>query len=1400
MSRKSISPREIFHKRFFSIIFLSFITFLLVMFFTESRNLDTNEVKNSTNETAENYADFLENHPFRETMKLSKEDRLAKGLPPNKYYEQEWLYTSDPNLLRPAPEKVHQLQKEIASNPGMRSAPGTSSNNWVERGPDNVGGRTHALMFAPGSNIKVFAGGVSGGLWVNDDIRSTASVWQRVSGVPGNLAVTSITVDPNDSDIMYIGTGEVYTWGAVNGNGIYKSEDGGENWFNIYSGGTSAEDKLTYVQDIIAWNNPVTNQTEVFFGADAMAYTEEVSSDSAGSGWIWLGDNTIGLYRSTDGTNFTRLTGSLYESSPGDFYAPNDFDIGADGKLWMGTKYSYSTGEGGGVVFSNDGNGWQFVRNLGDNGRVELACSQQQANKIYVLAEDRTDAGNPVKIYRTTNGFSSAPISMSQPNDADTGIAATDFTRGQSFYDLMIGVDPKNDAILYVGGIDLFKSTNSASSWNQFSHWYGGFGEQEVHADQHGIAFASNGTTSSNRVIFGNDGGVFYSNNGGTSTNARNNGYNVTQFYKAAINQPTGTDKLLAGAQDNGSQLINGAPAGIGSSVEVTGGDGCWAFIDQDSQYMVSTYVYNNFRYITYGGTYLGNFPNSDNTGDFVNQCGLDSNTNVLLSNATSGTTYQIYRWAIDPSGPSIGRTTLSNAMLNTVPTYFTASPYTNNRFLVGTALGKLIRMNNVSGTPTWADISIPGQVGAVSDIRYGQSENEIMVTFHNYGVTSIWYTSNGNSGSPTWVSKEGNLPDMPVKCILQNPLDTNEVIIGTELGVWKTNDFSSTNPTWVQSQNGMSDMKILSFDYRSADRTILAATFGRGMFTGQFESNACGVITTFSGASWNNGTPTSSRAAIIDSNYDTAVSGDIEACTLIVRPGNTVTVRAGDYLDIESEIIVDGTLIIEHEASVVQSDKDVKVTNNGTINVHVITPVLQNRDWMVMGSPMTKETRTDVFNSAFLVLQHTPANFIPHPGVPAGGTNFADDNGDFWNQFASGPINVGEGYIVRPQTGYTDPANIAYNFIYDRGSLNNGDVERPVVYNGAGTNPDGTPNVYANPYPSPISAVDFINGNALVNEVYFWEHLTPPSTSIPGSNSINFSMGDISMYNLSGGTKAANELVGNTTEPNGIISTSQGFGIKAIGSGTVTFTNGMRRTTGNTTLRTPDYTVDRIWLDVQNDQYEIQSNALIAFNPEATGALDSGYDTDRLSTFISLYSHLEDGSEQLGIQTREKFDDDIKVLMGFASQVDAQTDFTISIADVKGAAIENATVYLIDNELNVLTNLSQENYSFRSNKGTFNERFTLQFEYEILNTNDTALDIISVFPNPTRDIVTVTSPKITIDAIEIYDIRGRKIDDLIFDNQNVNYVIDLSSKEAAVYFLKIHTENGTTTKRVIKR
>jgi hypothetical protein len=508
--------------------------------------------------------------------------------------------------------------------------------------------------------------------------------------------------------------------------------------------------------------------------------------------------------------------------------------------------------------------------------------------------------------------------------------------------------------------------------------------------------------------------------------------------------------------------------------------------------------------------------------------------------------------------------------------------------------------------------------------------------------------------------------------------------------------------------------------------------------------------------------------------------------------------------LDIQKNIIVNGTLIVEHQGSVVQTNNDAVVTNNGTINVNLTTPNLASRDFMILGSPMTGETRGSVWGAAFLVLKHITANFVPHPDVTAqfpGAENFADDNNDFWQAYgAGGTVDPGEGYLVRPQAGYGQPGGV-FNYTYDDGTLNNGIVNFNVVYNTPGTAPENknaSPNVLANPFPSAIFADDFIGANAMIDEVFFWEHLTPPSTGLPGAGSMNFSMEDISMYNLSGGVPAASDP-GTTTTPNGYISTGQGFGIKATAAGTATFNNSMRRTTNNNTLRDP-LNRDRVWISVNNARYDMQNTTLIAFTQNATPALDNGYDSRRLATVVSLYSHLEDGSEQLGIQSREAFESGVKIPLGFSTQIEAELEFEISIANIEGENLEGATVYLYDNYTNEVTNLSAGAYGFKSNKGTFHNRFTLQFEGEaILGSFDNSLEAISIFPNPTEGVLNIISHDESITGVEVYDVRGRRLNDIPVNSQG-NYTLDISDLETSIYFITITTEGGSITKRIAKK
>ena len=850
-------------KKSLLILILVLIALISINYYTNNKEVNLDSSSKETLELRKKYANYLKNSPFKKTLQLSKAERKALGIPPNKYYEREWELTMNPATGKPEPNKIFEIQKRLNDKSIAARVPGDAvDNSWVDRGPNNVGGRTRVVLFDPNDLDKnrVFAGGVSGGLWVNEDITNANSSWLQVSGVPGNMNISCITVDPNDSNIWYLGTGEQYTFGAAVGNGVYKTTDGGSNWENIpvqlAGGGTSGTDfaGVYYINDVIAWNHVNwdglgNDRTELFIGVGTHIYGDANPTN-------WLGFQNAGLYKSIDnGSNWSRIESTSLGLAgwSGYFIIPNDFEIGFDNTLWMGTIKTPGTSSGGGKIFSSsDGTIWTeaAASPLTTSDRVEIAVSSTDANKIYALTEgDGTDP----HIFATTDGFTNV-VELPTPEDADrpyvgySGIPATDFTRTQDWYDLVIEVDPTNDNIVYVGGIDLFRTTQGqntsvASDWKQISKWSNNSDLSTlncsiVHADQHAFTFRPG---ANNEAVIGCDGGVYYASSLSTAENndvftVMNTEYNVTQFYYGGygFEQNSTKELILAGAQDNGSPFINGAVAGTNSSVDVFGGDGAYSTIDKDGNYMIVSYVYNTHVY--YELPYTGNgyyIEEANDEGDFINPAGLDHNLNIMYSNGTG----KINRYILGAS--SAAKRQLSNALLDGNPTAFKVSPFItgSTTLLVGTDNGELLKLTNADKFPTpspgdWSDISGGSFVGSVSAVEFGETEDDIFVTFHNYGVTSVWYSLDGGAN---WNSKEGNLPDMPVKCILQNPLALNEVIIGTELGIWSTSNFNDASPTWVSSFEGMRDVKVVDLDLRTVDNSILATTFGRGVFTGQF-------------------------------------------------------------------------------------------------------------------------------------------------------------------------------------------------------------------------------------------------------------------------------------------------------------------------------------------------------------------------------------------------------------------------------------------------------------------------------------------------------------------------------------------------------------------------------------
>jgi PKD repeat protein len=780
---------------------------------------------NTNNINREAYRKLMAEHPFSNPRRPQPQELKGMGKPaaPDLAWEQDYLRTMDPALGRPASERLASILATLNSQEPQGIAPGTAIAPWVERGPNNVGGRTRALAFDPSdqTNKKVWAGGVSGGLWYNLDITSAVSSWVPVNDFWQNIAISCIAFDPLNSSIIYVGTGEGYGVAASRGAGIWKSIDGGQTWDQLLS-----TQNFFYVLDIVIRNE--NNNSVIYAAVDGGAYHG-----------INHGANQSGIQRSINGgNNWTNVSPTI--GTPGIKMVAADLELASNGRIWAGSKAApiWSSNRGGGNIFySDNGTSWTIANTTtvtNGYGRVELACAPSNANTIYAVVENL----NRAEVVKKSIDGGITWTNITKPVDADNGIPANDFTRGQAWYDLILVVDPNNANIAMIGGIDLFRTTNGGTSWNQISKWSNNNNLfnlpcSMVHADQHVMVYSPG---SSSTLLFGNDGGVYYTNNISSAIIndvifPRKTGYNVTQYYAGAIHPGTGSNIMIAGSQDNGTQRY--AAPGVNSTNMVYGGDGGFCFIDQtEGNFQIASYVYNNFyRSVNTGNNFNYTLIDDDNTGKFINPADYDNQNNVLYTTKTAGSLYRVRNVTTNPSSAE----TITLTGMVDQASHISCSPYSSTIF-VGSDAGEIFKVSNPNGLQTTVKISNSLPVGTISCIEVGANENELVVTYFNYGVNSVWYTNNGGI---SWTSKEGNLPDMPIRWALFNPNDRNEVIVATEIGVWACTNFKSLAPTWQASNIGLANVRVDMLQLRTSDNMVMAITHGRGVYT----SNAFSLI-----------------------------------------------------------------------------------------------------------------------------------------------------------------------------------------------------------------------------------------------------------------------------------------------------------------------------------------------------------------------------------------------------------------------------------------------------------------------------------------------------------------------------------------------------------------------------
>jgi hypothetical protein len=683
---------------------------------------------------------------------------------------------------RPAPQQVQQAYfQRMQQFPQPLSLTGA----WTELGPvqmpangtgqPNGLGRINCVTFHPSNPDIIFVGAPSGGLWRTTNGGAT---WTSNTDQQPTLGVSSILFDPSNPSIVYLGTGDRDGADAP-GLGVRKSTDGGITW-SVSSTGMG---NRTVSHMLI---HP-TNSNIIIAATSSGIYR----STNAGGSWTLVSSNS-----------------SYYKDlsfRPGD---PNIVYATASGLFYRST---------------NNGASWSQVSIPVSGSRLVIGVSPADPNVVYLCQTNGPFAG----LLRSTDSGLSFSTMSTTPNIMGYECDGSD-AGSQAWYDLCIAVDPLNANIVYVGGINIWKSTNAGATWSINTHWtFGGCGtgRPAVHADIHSLNF----NPLNNRLYSGNDGGVHYTANGGNTWIEISSGLGIAQIYKIGQSALV-KNQVINGYQDNGTAVLNGSAF----TTEI-GGDGMECIVD-----------YSNSN-VLYGALYYGDIRRSTNAGLSFSIIGRNGSNGI---NEQGSWVTPYIQHVVTPSTLFAGyinlwRTTNANAATSSSVTWSSLTSHTGSTMRVieqsvadpnvlyytrngGERLVRSDNINLVSPTFTNLDAFMTTTDRPLDIATHPTDANTVYVTNSSGGV----YKSINKGQS--WSSLSTGLPALSINCIVFERGSNQGLYVGSDAGVYYRD---STMSAWQLFNTGLpvaAEVTELEIWYHPTDRNhsrIRASTYGRGLW-----------------------------------------------------------------------------------------------------------------------------------------------------------------------------------------------------------------------------------------------------------------------------------------------------------------------------------------------------------------------------------------------------------------------------------------------------------------------------------------------------------------------------------------------------------------------------------------
>ena len=710
------------------------------------------------------------------------------------YFYRQRAYPSEritPNALQLA--RASYRARWPAAIRSQRMQVTASTEGWAALGPsaisdaDRSAGRVTTVAIDPTNSNTIYAGAAQGGVWKT--VNGGAD-WTPLTDVQCSLAMGALAVDPVTPNIVYAGTGEMnFSSESYYGCGVLRSTDGGVTWTQLGGAVFDTPTGGAYISKIVV--DPATAgsaSSSTVFAATSFGLYKSVNSGGAWSRLLSASVTDV-LQNPSNGSVLLAAVGCSYTSCN-------------PASLANGVYKSVN----GGATWSLVAGGFPSF----DVGRIQLAIAVSSPTTLYAAVQNAYGAGG-------NDGTLLGLFKSIDAGAAWTSLGhAGEFCHDQCWYDLVVSVDPTDPNVVYVGGVGLYRSTDGGATFRSIGN--------PIHVDQHALSFDPRNPAT---IFVGNDGGVYKSTDRGLSWASLNTNLAVTQFYPGISLSPNSSPDILGGTQDNGTLEYTGASVWS----LVLGGDGGFTAID----FQTPTTAYAELEWIQgYGGPRrrrggAGGFfspqaygIDSNEPALFIPPLVMDPVTPQVLYFGTS----RLYRTVdnADSWGAISGDLTKSGGInFQKAVSAIAVAPSDPQTIYAGTSDGNVQVTTNGGATWTAVISGLPNRW--VTDIAVASSDPQrAYVTVSGFGTGHVFRTVNGGG---SWQDISSNLIDVPVNAILRLP-GSDELYVGTDLGVFQSGD---DGLTWAPSTTGMPNVAVLDLAFQNVTQTIVAATHGRGMF-----------------------------------------------------------------------------------------------------------------------------------------------------------------------------------------------------------------------------------------------------------------------------------------------------------------------------------------------------------------------------------------------------------------------------------------------------------------------------------------------------------------------------------------------------------------------------------------